>query len=59
MNLALSADIVHASERAVFSEAFLSSRQVARFTHCPYPNEGEAKTAYVNKAFREKEATAG
>lgn len=50
----ISPDVLDAVEgkKAIFSEAFLSSRQVAKFTNCPYPGEAEQKTVYVNRTMR-------
>ena len=40
------------SKKAVFSETFLSSRDVVKFSNCPYQGEAESKTAYVNRTFK-------
>ena len=50
----ISPDVLDAVEgkKAVFSETFLSARDVVKFVNCPYPNEAEAKTAYTNKLFK-------
>jgi hypothetical protein len=44
-------DVVE-GKKAIFAETFLSSRDVVRFTECPYPGEAAQKTAYVNKTFK-------
>jgi len=50
----ISPDVLDAVEgkKALFSEAFLSARDVVRFTDCYYPGEAESKTAYVNRQFK-------
>lgn len=50
----ISPDVLDAVEgkKAIFSETFLSSREVVKFSNCPYPGEAEQKTAYVNKVFK-------
>ena len=50
----ISPDVLDAVEgkKAIFSETFLSSRDVVKFTRCDAQHEAEAKTAYVNKAFK-------
>lgn len=50
----ISPDVLDAVEtkKSIFSETFLSSRDVVKFSNCPYPGESEAKTAYVNKVFK-------
>ena len=50
----ISPDVLDAVEgkKAIFSETFLSNRNVIEFTDCSYPDEGIAKTEYVNKVFR-------
>ena len=50
----VSPDVMDAVEgkKAVFSETFLSARDVVKFTECAYPGEAEGKTAYVNKTFK-------
>ena len=40
------------SKKAIFSETFLSSRQVVTFTGGDNPDEAKAKTAYVNQIFK-------
>jgi len=50
----ISPDVLDAveSKKAVFSETFLSSREVVKFSNCPYPGEAEGKTVYVNRVFK-------
>jgi hypothetical protein len=50
----VSPDVLDAVEgkKAIFSETFLSAREVIKFTECSYPGEAAAKTAYVNRTFR-------
>jgi hypothetical protein len=50
----ISPDVLDAveSKKAIFSETFLSARDVVEFTDCPYPMEAEAKTAYVNRTMK-------
>jgi len=50
----ISPDVLDAVEgkKAIFSETFLSKRNVVKFSNCPYPGEAESKTAYVNKVFK-------
>tara|TARA_R110002012_G_scaffold3858_3_gene17939 strand:- start:1767 stop:3890 length:2124 start_codon:yes stop_codon:yes gene_type:complete len=47
----VSPDVLDAVEgkKAIFSETFLSSREVVKFDDCQVPGEAEAKTAYVKK----------
>ena len=54
----ISPDVLDAVEgkKALFSETFLSARDVVRFVDCSVPNEAEAKTAYVNKALSRNNA---
>lgn len=51
----ISPDVLDAVEgkKAVFSETFLSARDVVKFTECPYPGEADAKTAYTNQIFKQ------
>lgn len=44
-------DVVE-GKKAIFAETFLSSRDVVRFTECPYPGEASQKTAYANRTFK-------
>ena len=46
----ISPDVLDAVEgkKALFSETFLSARDVVKFVNCSIPNEAEAKTAYAN-----------
>ena len=50
----ISPDVLDAVEgkKAIFSETFLSARDVVKFTRCDGQYEAEAKTAYVNKVFK-------
>ena len=54
----ISPDVLDAVEgkKALFSETFLSGRDVVAFTNCTAPNEAEAKTAYANKALTRNQA---
>lgn len=50
----ISPDVMDAVEgkKALFSETFLSARDVCKFTKCKYQGEAEAKTAYANQAYK-------
>lgn len=50
----ISPDVLDAVEgkKALFSETFLSARDVCKFVECSVPGEAPAKTAYANKQYK-------
>ena len=50
----ISPDVLDAVEgkKAIFSESFLSARDVVKFVECSIPNEAASKTAYANKQYK-------